>query len=65
MQETCSSVPQKDVMEEENIFVDIKVSELFKICWDKELGKIQALERKNCLAWLGLKWHRFSFSFVS
>ena len=32
MQETCSSVPQKDVMEEENIFVDIKVSELFKIC---------------------------------
>lgn len=31
MQETCSSVPQKVVMEEENIFVDIKVSELFKI----------------------------------
>ena len=28
MQETCSSVPQKVVMEEENIFVDIDMQKL-------------------------------------
>ena len=47
MQEMCSSVPQKVVMKEENIFVDIEVSELFKIWSDEELRKIQALGKKK------------------
>ena len=64
MQGMCSSVPQKVVMKEENIFVDIEVSELFKIWSDEELRKIQALGKKKSLAWLGLEGHRFSFSFV-
>ena len=47
MQGMCSSVPQKVVMKEENIFVDIEVSELFKIWSDEELRKIQALGKKK------------------
>lgn len=50
-------------MAEENIFVDIKASELFKKWWDKELRKIQALGKnawQKHWTWRGLEGHSLS-----